>query len=169
LRGAEHSESFSDGNARMKRYHFIILVVWIALSLFVAVVSYTYGLGGLHNPGPGLMPFLLGLLLFFISLYSLMRSILQKASVDESAQVAKSPIPLLKLGFVMGSLFAYGLLLETLGYMVTTFLVLILLFNAAGFRRWGLLLVFSVLIVSVTYFGFTLLGVRFPKGFLSSV
>ena len=61
----------------MKRYHPIIIVFWIGLSLFLMVHSYKLGLGRLRDPGPGLMPFIIGVLMFVPSAYLLIAELLK--------------------------------------------------------------------------------------------
>ena len=69
----------------MKKYQFIPTLFWIGLSLFVMFFAYRLGLEdktgleGVHNPGPGLMPFLVALALLLISLYLLIIPLLKKS------------------------------------------------------------------------------------------
>jgi hypothetical protein len=69
---------------------------------------------------------------------------------------------------VLASLFVYPLLLERLGYLITTLLVLIILFRSMN-NRWSSVLLASVLTVLVSYLLFTYLGIRFPKGILKGL
>ncbi len=151
----------------MKHYHYQMIppLFWIGLSLFVMVLSYKMGLGGFHTPGPGLMPFLLGALLFLTSFYLLGKSLSKKAGREETLCEEKGQINYRKIGLVLGSLFLFALLLETLGYVVVTSLFFVLLFRSVG-NRWRTVLVASALAVFITYFGFTFLGVKFPLGIL---
>jgi hypothetical protein len=128
--------------------------------------SNKYGLGHLHNPGPGLMPFLLGFLFFIISFYLLMVSLFKKREGDEIMKKEKDRINYGKMIFVSASLFFYGLFLETLGFLIVTLITLTILFWTNGLKRWRSLGVASCLTVLVTYFLFTYLGVRFPAGIL---
>ncbi len=149
----------------MKKYHMIVIIFWIGLSLFVTVFSYKLGLGSLHNPGPGLMPFLLGLLLLIISFPLLVQSLLKKSREDEVVNKGQRQKYFRKIGFVLVSLFTYAFLLETLGYLIVTTLFFILLFRGMG-NRWTTVCVASVLTVLLTYFVFTFFGVKFPAGIL---
>ncbi len=69
-----------------------------------------------------------------------------------------------KLAFITIILFAYALLLEPLGYIVTTFFAMVLLLRFAGYTRWILIIIYAVIIVGVSYFLFHYLGVMFPAG-----
>lgn len=150
----------------MKKYDNFIFVFWIGLSLFIIFFSNKYGLGAFHNPGPGLMPFVLGLLLLVISFYLLMSSLLKRSRGDETRTEGQSRINFRKVILVLASMFFYGLFLERLGYLIVSSLTMILLFWGVGLKRLRSILFASGLTVLVTYFLFTYLGVRFPAGVL---
>ncbi len=147
----------------MKKYEIFPIIFWILLSLFVMALSSKLAPGRLHDSGPGFMPFLSGLMLLIISFYLLIKSI-KMGRRNEKKE--KSQINFKKLSLVLASLFAYALLLETLGFLINTTLVLILLFRTAGFRKWSTIILASGLTVLLTYFVFTFFGVRFPMGIL---
>jgi putative tricarboxylic transport membrane protein len=149
----------------MKKYHIIPTLFWMGLSLFVMIFSYRLGLGGFHNPGPGLTPFLLGLLLLPISLYLIIKSVLKKGEGDKTADEGWDQTNYKKIGLVLVALFAYSFLLERLGFLITTWIFLFLLFRSVG-NRWITALVASTSTVLATYFVFTFFGVRFPAGIL---
>ena len=144
----------------------IPLLFWILLSLFIMLFSHDIGVGEFRSPGPGLMPFLVGVFLFLISLYALIRSFLTKRQAAEASAKGDEEFHLRKIGLVLFFLLAYALLLEMIGYLVTTFLMLMLLFRTAGVRRWITALIISVVTSLVTYVFFTYLGLRFPAGIL---
>ena len=74
-----------------------------------------------------------------------------------------------KVYFVAGSLFAYALFFERLGYIFATLLFLIFLFRISSASKWWFILSASVITVSATYILFTVLGVRFPYGILKGI
>jgi putative tricarboxylic transport membrane protein len=150
------------------KYQIIPIFVWIGLALFVMILSYQLGLGGLHNPGPGLMPFLLGCFLCITSFYVLLTSFRKREERGKAAKEEQGQIRFGKLCLVLASLFAYPLLLERLGYLITTLLILIILFRSMS-NRWSSVLLASVLTVLVSYLIFTYLGIRFPKGILKGL
>ena len=138
---------------------------WIGLSLFVIISSYHLELGNFQDPGPGLMPFLTGVVLLLLSSIILVASFLGSPGRSDSETV-KDPArtSFLKVGSVFGSLVIYALILEKIGYLVATSLLLIFLFKIAGSRKWRTVLLSSVLTVVITYLFFTSFGLRFPKG-----
>ena len=150
----------------MKKYYFILNIFWIGLSLFVMLFSYKYGLGEVRNPGPGFLPFLLGFLLLLFSTYSFLGSLIRRGIKDEENEAKRGQIHYRRILSVLVSMVGYVILLEPLGYLVDTFLLLIILFVSAGSRKWGLVLIASALTVMATYFLFLYLGLRFPMGIL---
>jgi putative tricarboxylic transport membrane protein len=147
------------------KYHIIPIFFWIGLGLLVMILSYRLGLGGLHNPGPGLMPFLLGCFLSAIAGYFLLAFLSRKQTQEAAANAEEGRIHVRRLCLVLASLFAYALLLEPLGFLITTFLVLVILFGTLE-NRWSTMLIASLLTALIAYFLFRYLGVQFPKGIL---
>jgi len=129
--------------------------------------AYQLGIGKLRSPGPGLMPFIVGGFLFLLSCFLLMVTLFRKAFREESVEEQRG-VNFRKLAIVVASLVLYGLLLERLGFLVVTFLLLFFLFWGMGIRR-GSALVASLITVLATYFVFTYLGLRFPPGILRLV
>jgi hypothetical protein len=157
----------------MKKYQFIISLFWIGLSLFVMFFSYKLGLkdktsgDNFFSPGPGLMPFLIAIPLLIISLYITISEFLKK-------NVHRKP-PIIKedrkkttykiLILVLICLFIYPFFLESLGYLLTTSLVLFLLFKGMGIK-WGMAIFVSTIVTIITYLVFTNLGLLFPEGII---
>jgi len=148
----------------MTEYRVIPFVFWSLLSLFVMIVSYQLDLGSFQNPGPGFVPFLLGIVLLVSSLYPLVGFILKKGKAAESAKETRSPANYGRMGFVLFSLLAYSFLFERLGFVASTSVFLVLLFRVMG-NRWISVVLGSAVTILVTYFMFTSLGVRLPRGF----
>lgn len=142
----------------------IPIVFWILLSLFIMFFSHNIGLGEFRSPGPGLMPFLVGLFLLFISLYALIRSLLRRTGKEKTLNSEESKFHFRKIVLVLLLLLAYALLLEKIGYLITAFLMLVFLFRTAGSRGWRFVLIISSVTTLVTYVFFTYFGLRFPPG-----
>ena len=147
----------------MKRSN-IPIFFWILLSFFIMFFSRQFGLGEFRTPGPGLMPFLIGIFLLLISLYSLARSLLRNGDRKETLKTERNGISFWRVGFVLLSLFAFALLLERIGYLITSFLILAFLFRSTGSKGWRFALITSCMTALVTYLVFTYLGLRFPTG-----
>jgi putative tricarboxylic transport membrane protein len=153
-----------------EKVQIIPVLFWIGFSLLVMALSYKLGLEdktgmtGAWNPGPGLMPFLCASLLLLVAL-GLLGSMLLRRSRQEKEKTKPGRMNYGKILLVLGTLFAYAFLLEKLGYLVMTFLLLGLLFWRMG-TKWNYALAASVGTALLTYFLFTYLGLLFPEGIL---
>jgi putative tricarboxylic transport membrane protein len=143
----------------------IALLFWIGLGIYILIQSYRVGLGTLGCPGPGLMPFLVGALLVAFSAFSLLRRLYGEGRHEGLAGAGKKKSELRRISIVLGSLIGYAVLLERLGFLVTSFLMLALLFRNMGTARTVAAGV-SLATVVATYFVFSYLGVVFPPGIL---
>ena len=142
----------------MKKYYPLTGVFWIVLSIYVVVTSYNLNLGGFHEPGPGFLPFIIGILLFLASSYSLIKWLIEKNTGAESPKNSLDRKIYLKIGLVLVSLLAYAFYVEKLGYLIASCLVLILLLRTMSQKRWPFILSTSIVVSLVTYFGFSFLG-----------
>jgi len=150
-----------------KKHDIYPVFFWVALSLFVMFGSCKLGLGTFKNAGSGLMPFLLGIILLLVSVLFAVKSFIEVQTRKAIAlDIVSDGVKLWKVALVSGSLIAYALLLEKLGFQVSTLLLLLILFRTAGSRKWKFILAASILTMIVTYLIFSFLGVRFPKGML---
>lgn len=152
----------------MRKRDIVVVVFWVVLGLFVTIWSYTkLGVGTFNAPGSGLMPFLLGILFTVLALYRLLRRALpasEETDVSSQDETGGQGVDYKKLIFVMVAMFAYALLLEPLGFILTTFLTMVVLFRSSGFNRLSIAALYAAIVVLITYFLFTYLGVRFPPG-----
>lgn len=132
---------------------------FLGLSLLTIGESLRAGFGTFKEPGSGMVSFLGGLALCGLSI-----ALIHKGwGIRESRKPHSRRVLL-----AIVSLFAYSLLLDTLGFLLATFLLVGILFHLGQPRRWWVLLGLSALVSFVAYFIFgMLLHVYFPKGFLA--
>lgn len=143
-------------------------------SLFWTLIGILFCIGGLHYgirrsgiPGPGFVPFVTGLLLVALSLMLLASRFLKRG--DRVGSVG-DPMPggqaLRRILTVLGALCLYVLILEPLGFLVTTFLFMVVLLRLEP-RKWMFILLLSS---GATVFFFALfkmlLRVPLPSGVL---
>jgi putative tricarboxylic transport membrane protein len=148
----------------VKRTYIIVNIFWLVLSTAVCLESRRLNVGGVHTPGPGFLPFYTAILLGILALISLI----------QTWRVAKGPaseiwgsVRWFKLGLMLASLFLYTLLFSLLGFVLATFLLLLVLFRVIEPYGWKMVLISSVLTIAGTYFFFViLLESRLPRGFL---
>jgi putative tricarboxylic transport membrane protein len=141
------------------RHDKITALFLLAVAIYFCIESVPLGMGGLHNPGAGFIPFFSGVLLGCLSLGIFLCSLREKGAGLKLGKDWKNG------AWVLGCLFFYFLVLERVGFIITTFLFIILLQLSFRPRRWRGILVVSVLTVLCSYLIFVfLLGVTMPKG-----
>jgi hypothetical protein len=134
---------------------------WSGGALLVLAFLVMYGasrlpLGGPSNPGPGFFPFWCGALLALLSLLLILGR-------TASEVIQEPPGAALRLLAAFG---VYAAVLDTLGYMVATAGLLVVILHETR-QRPALVLVLATAVPIATYalFG-KALGVDLPKGFL---
>jgi putative tricarboxylic transport membrane protein len=149
-----------------RKYDLTIRFFWLALGFFVVVYSYTLGLGKLIDPGPGLLPFLLGLIFLILSSVRFV-TVIRLREAEETGEEKK--VEYWRITLVVVALLIWAFVLESLGFLIATFILMTLLYRAAGFTKWYVAVFWGIITVLVTYFVFTYLGVRFPPGILRTL
>jgi putative tricarboxylic transport membrane protein len=152
----------------MKIRELFPILFWIGVGLYVSFVSRGLGVGTLYYPGPGMMPFYLGVGLILISLVMLFPLFLKKSEEGKEAKFSGGRINYSKIAIVVGSLIIYSLVIDQLGYIVATLILMVLMFWGAGSKK-TYAVIASILAVLITYFVFTYLGLRFPPGILEAL
>ena len=141
-------------------------IPWLLFSIFVIVESYRMGLGTLHQPGPGFLYFWAGIVLGIMSLVILIRAwVVEKAVVPEIARFKGESI--LKVAFVLISVFLYAFLMERLGFILVTLLLFIFLLGIVERRGWLFTAFTSVVVTAIAYWIFEIwLRSQLPRGLL---
>jgi len=153
----------------LKKRDVIPASVWIIIGLAVMMVSYQMSLGTLHMPGPGLLPFLLGSLLVIVTLPIFINSLVlfKRTSPGTRETGIWAGIEFKNVLIIVVALVAYALLLEKLGFLITAFLFLFVLFSAFDSRRWFFALGVSLVTILISYTLFVLvLRVELPSGLI---
>ncbi len=148
----------------MRKTYILANVFWLILSVAVCFESTQYSIGGVHMPGPGFLPFYTAILLGILAFISLVQTMKEP---DASASEIWGGVHWGKLALMIGALFVYVLLFDRLGFILATFLLLLILFRVIEPYSWRFVLLSSVITISGTYLFFVvLLESRLPKGFL---
>ena len=120
-------------------------------------------LGTIHNPGPGFMPFFLGLALALLAVLAFFfpESPENATPFWKDWQTGKSTF------YIFAGLILYVLLLKPLGFYIDTFLLMFFLMRLSGERGYKRPLSVSLFTVVITYVVFyKLLYIPFPRGLL---
>ena len=149
----------------MRKLEFAGSLLFVLLSLVVCREAYRLSLGTPGVPGPGLFPFLLGGFLFLLACIYLVKT-LRAWRVEQEIPLWKG-LRWKKAVFILLVLFTYALLLEELGFVLCTFLLLLSLFQWVDRQRWYWVYLGSLGITLLCYGVFkTWLKIQLPRGFL---
>jgi putative tricarboxylic transport membrane protein len=153
----------------MRNRDILSSLVWLGIGILFLVGSLYEGLFRKGIPGPGFLPFLTTLFLIALS-FMVFFPALAKKGEDTEKKVEnffpeKDSLPKVVLGLVALSLF--GIALEYLGYLATTFLFLMFTSKIMERKKWKTPLILAVFTAVCSYFLFVvLLQVQLPKGIL---
>ena len=141
----------------------------VNLGLFLLSVFYLayslnhYKLGTMRMPKEGFMPMIVGVGATLISAFLTVQSFLGKGD----AKHVKFNISWKKFFLLVAISLAYALLLNTLGYTLSSFLFLLAVLKVAGVEGWKKPLIIAVIAAAAFYLIFKVaLGVMLPKGFI---
>ncbi len=136
---------------------------WLLVSLVTLRESYRLGLGSVHNPGTGFLTFWAAAILGTLSLVLFLMAFLKKEAATR-APIFKGT-GWKRVLFVLAVLVIYAVLMPVLGYLISTFLLMSLLFWVLEKKRFGVVLLSAFLTTFVTYLVFSKwLNCQFPEG-----
>jgi hypothetical protein len=137
---------------------------WLIIAIFVCFEAGRTGLGSFHDPGPGFLPFLAALVLGMLALTVIANTLVRTRGTLKVAALWKGR-NWGKVLIVIILLVAYSLLLTVLGYIVTTFVLMIFMFGLLGRPKLWIQSVSALVTSVVTYLIFAVwLQVQLPKG-----
>jgi putative tricarboxylic transport membrane protein len=146
----------------MLRWDRIASLVLLVCGAILAVGAQRMELGSLNQPGPGFLPLgAAGLLVALALAYAV-------SSFRRAPDGADSPWPQQNrttLIVVVASLALYCAALSSLGFIPSTFVLMVVLFLAADPGKWLAALIKAALSVAISYLVFEkLLMIQFPAG-----
>ncbi len=141
--------------------------LWILIGCVICVLSWQIGLGSFQEPGAGFVAFAAGISLVVIGLIMFLSRALASSLRNEGHGVQRPALalPKFRLVYTVLVLAGYALVLQTLGYITTTFLAMFCLFSDRGTNRFLPSVLASILTVVSTYLIFdTWLRIQLPRG-----
>jgi putative tricarboxylic transport membrane protein len=139
-------------------------------SCFYFISSFRYKIGTLRNPGPGLIPMAIGILLVILTAVYLIRifgrPIPREASGPEAPKAGRN---FRAIYGILACTLVYPLILETLKFLVSTFAVAFAMLYILRPQRpiWAAILALVLAVGSFVVFA-RLLNVVFPGGVLET-
>jgi hypothetical protein len=110
-------------------------VFWLGIGVFLSIWSTHYQIGNLIQPGPGFLPLILGILLILLSLILLARAIMPSL-VSERPSASSLFGGWKKVAYTVLVLVLAAFFFETMGYLLTFFLLIMFLMRGAGPQSW---------------------------------
>lgn len=136
-------------------------LLFLIFSLYIAYEASKLPLGGFHHPEAGFFPFGLGLALLLLS-GILLSQAFKRGRLKEWFKFGEGKRRLL---LAVAAMVVYVIVLNRLGYMVSTFLIMVFLLKGLEKQKWRTTLLISVPCVVISYITFSWwLGVPLPKG-----
>ena len=141
---------------------------WLLFSVVMSREAFRLPMGEMKDPGAGFFPLLIGLVTGLLALIALVQSLREKKEKNDApAPRSTEPFRWWNLVVILAALIAYALTLTTLGFMIDTFLFMLILLKVIEPQTWGKA-VLAALITAMTsdLFFNVLLGAQIPSGIL---
>ena len=151
----------------MRKADRIYGVIGLGLSLWCYLESTKFTYMTQFTPGPGFMPFWVGVVLAFLSCYLIVDSFVRKAGKKDDAKLLPEKHMIYRVGAIILMLFGVRFSMNILGFPLTlalfTTAILLLLEHYSVLKSVG----YGIAYAAVTWFVFQyILSMGFPKGFL---
>ena len=169
----------------MKRSELVVGAFLFLFGALTSVYSLKLNVGTINEIGTGFFPLSLGILLMVLSSVYLaqivlrLRKVALKEKTQGSPEVAPAAIgaktsifskigrPAVNVIALAGSMIFFALFLNTLGYPLCTFLMLIVLLRVLGLKNWIAILIIAVISAAGSWLLFAkLLKILLPQGFI---
>jgi putative tricarboxylic transport membrane protein len=150
----------------MKWLYPIVSLFLVFFSLLFLITSLKLGIGNVNDPGPGWMGFLAAFLLFPLSLIIFIKDSLRLAA-EKGKGISIDRGALTKLFILIVALCCYSLLLDLIGFLVSTFFLTFVMFYlySPNNKKWYRSLLIALIITNVTFLLFhKWLQVYLPTG-----
>jgi hypothetical protein len=149
----------------MKRYDRICAILFLAIAVTAMVLSSFMPMGRTSKPGPGFLPFWVGVILALLSIFLFVEAGFRKGPV-ESVKFLAGEGRWPNVIWTAGSLMGYGFLIEALGFVISTLILLLFLFRYIGNQKWWVAFTGTFLVTLAAHLIFKVgLRVQLPRGF----
>lgn len=153
----------------MKNQDAVTAIFWVILGSVISVWSATFPFGTKEALGPAILPFGSGLIL--ISLGSIL---FFESRKQNEVKTTETFVPLIPRGAAftrtalsLGSMFLSAVLLESLGFVLTVFCLILFLMRAIHPQKWRVSIFYSLVFTLGSYIVFqVLLKTTLPRGFI---
>ena len=142
-------------------------LVWLGMGVFICIGSLRLSLGEFRKPGPGFLSFFAGLVItglaFVVHLQSRKRR--PRTEKEESEPIWSDPKKGMKIVMTVVALLVYAVVMNYLGFLISTFLFLAFVLKTIEPQRWSVTLIGSLIASAAFYVIFEMgLQSQLPKG-----
>ncbi|MBI4588203.1 MAG: tripartite tricarboxylate transporter TctB family protein [Candidatus Rokubacteria bacterium] len=150
----------------MKCHDFTTSLIWLLIGAGISAWSVAaLDIGTLQHPGPGFLPTLCGVLIGGLALVVFAQA--RRRETGEAGGVFWSERSLPRVVATVLALVAYAFLLERAGFVLTTFLVMLVIFTHVARASWLAGILESSIVTGAFYWVFGhLLKIPLPRGWL---
>jgi hypothetical protein len=142
-------------------------IFWFLFGVIVIIGSIPYGLGSLHRPATGFVPFLTGFAICILSGIGFIAGTKRQRKGEKWKSAFKGLTwhnPLIAFAAII----VYALVIEWLGFLITSFLLVGFLLRVIIPQKWWVVIVGATLTSIIFYAFFQIwLGTQLPKGILN--
>jgi putative tricarboxylic transport membrane protein len=149
----------------MRRSNIAVSFCLLGLAAIILLQARGLTFGNIRTPQTGFFPSVLACLLLIFSLLLLGQSLRQSATEPSLWRVGAEGWKRIGSTFVI--LAGFALVLESLGYLLSTFILMVLLLRAIDPLKWNVVIAVALSTAAVSYLIFAwLLNIPLPNGFL---
>ena len=152
----------------MKKYDLLSGFAWMTVGILFCKGSVGLGLENEGEPGPGFFPFLMSVCLIFFSVVHCLSFVKRVEGVNlrESERFWPETGSIKRMLFTVGSLFIFVVVINYLGFVLTTFFFMFVLLRFVEPQKWFVVVLASVLTTVLSYAVFKIwLKADLPAGF----
>ena len=150
-------------NLRRSNIAVAILLAGLAGWLFLQASQLNFGT--LRVPQTAFFPKVLASLLLFFSVLLLLQSLRQRDTGEVRQKI--EPEGWLRIGATLATLIGFAVVIERLGFLLSTFLLMVLLLRAIEPQNWLRVFTIALATSAIAYFIFAwLLNIPLPAGIL---
>ncbi len=141
-------------------------IIWAAFGLYIAFEGYRLELGAVNDPKPGFFVFWAGIILSSLSIALFFQTLFYPKEEGAEEKILWKDLQRSKGIKLMASLFIYVLVFPWLGFISSSFLLLLFLFMGLQPMRWQVALPLTFITITLFYLIFEVfLGCHFPGAF----
>ena len=140
-------------------------LVWLGIAILICIGSLGLSLGTFRNPGPGFLSFFAGLIAGVLALIVHLQSRGLPSSAEKSNPFWTDRSRGRKMVLTVLALLGYAVIMNYLGFLMSTFIFLVFLLRVIEPQRWPVALLGSLVASTAFFFIFEIgLQSQLPRG-----